>query len=489
MIIDYLNSEIEQSLGFEATKEQQLLIRELSAFLLSEDFSSAFVLRGFAGTGKTSVVSALVRTMARLERPCVLMAPTGRAAKVLSLCAGQPAYTIHRRIYRQQSKEYDASFSIGFNGMKQTLFVVDEASMISNDPQGVNSYGTGKLLDDLVQYVYSSAGCRLLLIGDTAQLPPVGSMQSVALDDSYISGYGLHVRSFTLRQVVRQASASGVLWNATQLRTILDSGLVSAFPKVRFAGFNDIANIPGNELIEELNSCYDTVGHEDTMVVCRSNKLANRYNNGIRYQILGRESELESGDMLMAAKNNYYWPSLDVDEKGKCQAPMDYIANGDIVQVVRVWNEREFYGFRFASAIIRMPDYDDYELEVNVLLDTLQSESPALSREQNERLFNEVLADYAHLSTKKARLEGVMSDPYYNALQIKYAYAVTCHKAQGGQWSRVFVDQGYVTEDMMGVDYFRWLYTAVTRASEKLYLVNWKKEQTQEEGMGEDIQE
>ncbi len=480
MIIDYLSGEIELSLGFLATKEQHLLIHELSDFVMSDDFNSVFILRGYAGTGKTSVVSALVKTMTRLERPCVLLAPTGRAAKVLSLSAGHPAYTIHRRIYRQQSKEYDASFSIGFNSMKQTLFVVDEASMISNEQQGGASYGTGKLLDDLIQFVYSSPGCRLLLIGDTAQLPPVGSLESVALNDAFVAGYGLHVRSFTLRQVVRQASTSGVLWNATNLRTALDSGAVNVFPKVKFTGFSDIVNIPGNELIEELTACYDEMGHDDTIIVCRSNKHANIYNKGVRYQILGREAELESGDMLMVAKNNYYWPSLDVDEHGKCQAPMDYIANGDIVRVVRVWNEREFFGFRFASAIVSMPDYDDYELEVNVILDTLQSESPALSREQNERLFNEVLQDYAHLATKKERLEGVMNDPYYNALQIKYAYAVTCHKAQGGQWRRVFVDQGYITEDMMGIDYFRWLYTAVTRSSERLYLVNWKSAQTQE---------
>jgi len=480
MIIDYLSGEIELSLGFKTTNEQHLLIHELSDFVLSDDFNSVFILRGYAGTGKTSVVSALVKTMTRLERSCVLMAPTGRAAKVLSLSAGHPAYTIHRRIYRQQSKEYDASFTVGFNSMKQTLFVVDEASMISNEQQGGASYGTGRLLDDLIQFIYSSPGCRLLLIGDTAQLPPVGSLESVALNDTFVAGYGLHVRSFTLRQVVRQASTSGVLWNATNLRTALDAGEVAAFPKVRFSGFSDIKNIPGNELIEELTSCYDKVGHDDTIVVCRSNKLANIYNKGVRYQILGREAELESGDMLMVAKNNYYWPSLDVDEQGKCLAPMDYIANGDIVRVVRVWNEREFYGFRFASAIIRMPDYDDYELEVNVILDTLQSEAPALNREQNETLFNEVLQDYAHLSTKKERLEGVMSDPYYNALQIKYAYAVTCHKAQGGQWRRVFVDQGYITEDMMGIDYFRWLYTAVTRSSERLYLVNWKSVQTQD---------
>lgn len=480
MIKDYLSGEIELSLGFQATNEQQKLINELSDFILSDDFNSVFILRGYAGTGKTSVVSALVKTMTKLERQCVLMAPTGRAAKVLSLNASHPAYTIHRRIYRQQSKEYDASFSIGFNGLKQTLFVVDEASMISNDQQGTASYGTGRLLDDLIQFVYSGSACRLLLVGDTAQLPPVGAQESVALSDAVLAGYGLHVRSFTLRQVVRQASASGVLWNATQLRSSLDGGEMSLFPKVRFAGFNDIVNIPGNELIEELSQCYDRVGHDDTIIVCRSNKLANIYNKGVRYQILGRESELESGDMLMVAKNNYYWPAQDVDEKGKSQAPMDYIANGDIVRVVRVWNEREFYGFRFATAIIRMPDYDDYELEVNVLLDTLQSEAPALSREQNERLFNEVLEDYAHLATKKQRLEGVMSDPYYKALQIKYAYAVTCHKAQGGQWQRVFVDQGYVTEDMMGIDYFRWLYTAITRATERLYLVNWKREQTME---------
>jgi exodeoxyribonuclease-5 len=475
MIKDYLSGEIKLSLGFQATNEQQKLINELSDFILSDDFNSVFILRGYAGTGKTSVVSALVKTMTKLERQCVLMAPTGRAAKVLSLNASHPAYTIHRRIYRQQSKEYDASFSIGFNGLKQTLFVVDEASMISNDQQGTASYGTGRLLDDLIQFVYSGSACRLLLVGDTAQLPPVGAQESVALSDAVLAGYGLHVRSFTLRQVVRQASASGVLWNATQLRSSLDGGEMSLFPKVRFAGFNDIVNIPGNELIEELSQCYDRVGHDDTIIVCRSNKLANIYNKGVRYQILGRESELESGDMLMVAKNNYYWPAQDVDEKGKSQAPMDYIANGDICKLVRIGHYEDRYGLHFADARLLFPDYQDQEIVAKVLLDTLDAESASLTYEQANALYQGVSEDYAHLSTKKKRYDAVREDPFFNALQLKYANAITGHKSQGGQWRCVFIDNPF-WQDFLTPDDLKWLYTALTRAVEKVYLVNFKNE-------------
>lgn len=306
-------------------------------------------------------------------------------------------------------------------------------------------------------------------MGDTAQLPPVGETESPALHKSALQGYGLAVHEFDLTQVVRQLEDSGILWNATQLRRLLADDFTLEFPKVRFYGFSDIHNLPGNELIEALEESYSQVGLDETMVICRSNKRATIYNNGIRSRILYRESQLESGDVLMVAKNNYHWAEKDKE--------LDFIANGDIVIVRRVRHERELYGFHFADVTMIFPDYDDFELEATVLLDTLQSDAPSLTREQSEKLFNAILEDYADIPLKRDRMKKLKEDIYFNALQVKYAYAITCHKAQGGQWKRIFLDQGYMTEDMLTPDYFRWLYTAFTRATERLYLVNFPQEQ------------
>ena len=428
------------------------------------------MLRGYAGTGKTSLVGALVKTMDKLQQKSVLLAPTGRAAKVFSAYSGHPAFTIHKKIYRQQSFSNEVSnFSINDNLATHTLFIVDEASMISNEGLSGSVFGTGRLLDDLIQFVYSGTGCRLLLMGDTAQLPPVGEELSPALSTEALKGYGLDVGEVNLTQVVRQVHDSGILWNATRLRELIAVDEYGKLPKIKVSGFPDIRVISGNELIDALNTCYERDGMDETIVVCRSNKRANIYNKGIRAQILYREDELNTGDMLMVAKNNYYWT-----EKSK---EMDFIANGEIAVVRRVRRTRELYGFRFAEATLSFPDHEDFELEANLLLDTLHSDAPALPKADNDRLFYSVLEDYADITSKRERMKKMKADPYYNALQVKYAYAVTCHKAQGGQWQNVFLDQGYMTDEYLTSDYFRWLYTAFTRAAKTLYLVNYPKEQ------------
>lgn len=493
MIKDYFKELILQNFGFPPTIQQSEVIDSLVDFILSTDADSVFILRGFAGTGKTSLVSALVKTMEQLEKDCVLMAPTGRAAKVLSLYADHPAFTIHKRIYRQKSIDKDSIFSLNFNMRQNLLFICDEASMIANDEySGGSMYGTGWLLDDMIHFVYGGKGCRLIIMGDTAQLPPVGDGESPALQDDVLKSYGMNVVSHTLTEVVRQADSSGILWNATQLRKLMDTEDIFSLPKIRFKGFPDVINISGNELIEVLEERYNRDGEDETIVVTRSNKRANIYNNGIRSQIMWKEEILEGKDMLMVAKNNYYWTEKiekENIENAKAEGkkteeaeavPFDFIANGDTCVVRRVRHERQFYGFTFADAEIVFPDYDNYSMEVTVLLDTLQAEAPALTKEQQDTLFNNIMEDYSYdpdLKTKTDKLKALKQDPYYNALQIKYAYAITCHKAQGGQWTNVFIDQGYMTEDMLGPDYFRWLYTAITRATKRVYFVNWNEEQ------------
>ena len=472
MIINYLDRQIKEFFPFQPTKEQDFVIKLLAAFLLSNNNDQLFLLRGYAGTGKTTLIGALVKALDSLKQKAVLLAPTGRAAKVFSAYANHPAFTIHKKIYRQKSFSNEAAnFSIADNLSKHTLFLVDEASMISNEGLSGSMFGTGRLLDDLIHYVYSGEGCRLLILGDSAQLPPVGEEQSPALSTLALEGYGLEVIDADLTQVVRQAESSGILWNATRLRQLLVQGDCYSLPKIRINGFPDVRVVPGNELMEALESCYDTDGVEETIVVCRSNKRANIYNNGIRSRILWLEEELNNGDMLMIAKNNYFW--TEKEEK------MDFIANGELAVVQRVRRSRELYGFRFVDVTLTFPDQNDFELEANLLLDTLQSDAPALTRADADRLFNAVMEDYADIPLKRDRMKKLKADPYYNALQAKYAYAVTCHKAQGGQWKNVFLDQGYMSEEYLSPDYFRWLYTAFTRATGTLYLVNYPMEQTE----------
>ena len=472
MINNYLERQIKENFPYQPTPEQENAIKLLSQFLCSPKADVTFLLRGYAGTGKTSLVGALVRTLDFLKQKVVLLAPTGRAAKVFSAYAGHPAFTIHKKIYRERAYSGEGgNFTLNDNLTPHTLYIVDEASMISNEGLSGAMFGTGRLLDDLVQFVYSGQGCRLLLMGDTAQLPPVGEELSPALYADALRGYGLEVVETDLTQVVRQEQQSGILWNATALRRLIAEEEWGVLPKIRISGFPDVKLLPGNELIDALSACYDRDGTDETIVVCRSNKRANIYNNGIRAQILWREEELESGDLLMVAKNNYYWT-----EKEKS---LDFIANGETAVVRRVRRTAEMYGFRFADVLLSFPNWQDAELEVRLLLDTLHSDAPALSREESERLFQTVLEDYADIPLKRDRMKKMKADPYYNALQVKYAYAVTCHKAQGGQWKNVFLDQGYMSEEYLTPDYFRWLYTAFTRATDTLYLVNYPAEQTE----------
>ena len=470
MLSSHIASQIYKNFGFDPTPGQKTVVERLSRFIAEAPTDRTFILNGYAGTGKTTLVAALVRTLEEMGVPAVLLAPTGRAAKVFSAYAGHPAFTIHKKIYRQQSFSNELSnFSVNDNLTTHTLYIVDEASMISNEGLSGSMFGTGRLLDDLVQFVYSGQGCRLLLMGDTAQLPPVGEEQSPALFADALKGYGLEVVEVDLTQVVRQEQQSGILWNATRLRQLIAEDDCYSLPKIKVSGFADIKVLPGNELIETLSSCYDHDGLDETIVVCRSNKRANIYNKGIRAQILWREDELNTGDLLMVAKNNYFWTEKEKE--------MDFIANGETAVVRRVRRTRELYGFRFADVTLVFPDYNDFELEVNMLLDTLHTDSPALPKAENDRLFYSVLEDYADITVKRERMKKMKADPYYNALQVKYAYAVTCHKAQGGQWKNVFLDQGYMTDEYLTPDYFRWLYTAFTRATGTLYLVNYPEEQ------------
>ena len=484
MINSFLTTKIRENFGFEPTSEQSEAISMIGDFLMSRRGMELFLLRGYAGTGKTTLVGALVKTLVSLKQSVVLMAPTGRAAKVFSAYAECPAYTIHKRIYRQKSLTDDTSFSLCPNLSKYTLFIVDEASMVANDGLSSTSFGTGRLLDDLIQYVYSGEGCRLMLMGDTAQLPPVGEEESPALSASLLASYGLQVYEKTLTQVMRQLSESGILYCATKIREQLTSAsdeycsdattLATSFLGEKEQVFADVSHVRGDELIESIESAYSRWGTDDCMIICRSNKRANIYNQGIRSRILYREDELVTGDRIMVVKNNYYWIDRIVREEKQPQ-PLSFIANGDIAVVRRVRRTREMYGFRYADVLLRFPDYDDYELEATVLLDTLHSESPSLTREESERLFENVMEDYAHISQKKERYKQLREDPHFNALQIKYAYAVTCHKAQGGQWGAIYLDQGYLPPETSVVDYYRWLYTAFTRATEQVYLVNWPK--------------
>ena len=498
MIQDQLKYSILQTFGLVPTTEQEHALDVFAAFMLDRQEQTVMILRGCAGTGKTTLAGAIVKALARLQQKMILLAPTGRAAKVFSLNAGHAAYTIHRRIYRQKSAGDLSSFSLNDNLNRDTLFIVDEASMIANEGFQESAFGSGRLLDDLMQFVYNGMNCRMMLIGDKAQLPPVGEEESPALMTSVLRSYGMKVYECDLNQVLRQSEDSGILWNATQVRRKVESGKwkentpiaesgdngnllpLSSFllPQIRINGFPDVQVVTGDELIESLATSYSRVGMDETIVVTRSNKRANIYNQGIRNTVLDREGELCRGDQLMIVKNNYYW----IEESGdrSQETGVGFIANGDIAVVQRVRHVHEQYGFRFAEVTLQFPDYDDYELTATVILDSLMTEAPALTREQQQHLYEAVLEDYAWVVNKTDRIKKLKTDPYYNALQIKFAYAVTCHKAQGGQWAHVYLDQGYMTDDMLTPDYIHWLYTAFTRATEKLFLVNWPRTQLEE---------
>ncbi len=473
MIQDELVYQILQDFGFEPTQHQRNALHIFARFMTDRSENAAMILRGSAGTGKTSLAGAIVRAVNRLRIKVSLLAPTGRAAKVFSLNAGLAASTIHRKIYREKAfNGADGQFQLNNNMFRDMLFMVDEASMISLS-QSNTTFGSGRLLDDLVQYVYSSgANCRLLLIGDKAQLPPVGEQESPALRADVLKAYGLQVYECDLDEVLRQSQHSGILWNATAIREMITYNTATQLPQIHLKGFADISIVQGNELIESLASSYSAVGMDETMVITRSNKRANIFNQGIRNTILGREEELTTGDLVMVVKNKYLEKDRSTD--------ISFIANGDHAVVRRVRNIRELYGFRFADVALEFPDYNNTELDTVVVLDTLTTEAPALTHEQNDKLFQSVMEDYADVPRKADRMKQLREDEYFNAMQIKFGYAVTCHKAQGGQWAHIYLDQGYMTDEMFTPDYIHWLYTAFTRATEHLYLVNWSKKQTAE---------
>ena len=507
MIVDELKYKILEQFGFPPTPEQANALDVFARFITDRNPHAVMILRGSAGTGKTSLSGAIVRTMKAIGQKVMLLAPTGRAAKVFSLSSGSPAFTIHRRIYREKAfSGVDGQFNLNDNLYTDTLFMVDEASMISNLGLGGTTFGSGCLLDDLVHFVYQGHNDRLMLIGDKAQLPPIGEEESPALHAAMLEGYGLSVYECDLNEVLRQSEQSGILYNATMIRQMITHDDITQLPKIHFSGFSDIQQMPGAELIEALADSYHHVGLDDTIVVTRSNKRANIFNQGIRNMVLDRDEELSQGDILMIVKNNYYWMEEERKKIKESEVKSNvaetanhkvqsskfqvqskevqskelpaFLANGDRAKVLRVRRRIDLYGFRFATLLLQFPDYDNYELEATVLLDTLTSEAPALTHEQQEQLFRQIEEDYQDIPLKADRMKAIRQDRFFNALQVKFAYAVTCHKAQGGQWAHVYVDQGYMTDDMLTPDYIHWLYTAFTRATEKLYLVNWPETQT-----------
>jgi exodeoxyribonuclease-5 len=465
MLSTHIANLLTDNFDYEPTESQKDLITKLSVFMTDSEQKHIFLLKGYAGTGKTSIVSSLVKTLDGFNIKYVLLAPTGRAAKVLSTYTQRPAYTVHKKIYIQKSaREGTGIFVLERNMHSNTYFIIDEASMITNQAQELDIFGTGRLLDDLLEYVYNGKNNKLILIGDTAQLPPVGLDISPALDPAVLKNYSMRVTESCLKDVIRQSMGSGILFNATALRDLLDKNSIR-LPSVRTKGFPDVIPISGSDLLEELGRSYYERGHDKTIVVTRSNKSANRYNQGIRNQILNRESEICRGDFVMIVRNNYFW--LDENQA------TDFIANGDIAEVVRINNVEEQYGFRFADAKLCFPDYGNMIVSCKVILDTLTIETAALNRDKSTELYHHIVEDYPEIKSKRKQYETVRDHPYFNALQIKFAYAVTCHKAQGGQWDSVFIDQGFITEDMINVEYLRWLYTAFTRATKKLYLINF----------------
>lgn len=454
-----------KNLGYTPTDDQLEALKKIASYICEDKNDIIFLLTGYAGTGKTSVISSIVRTLDSLRMKSVLLAPTGRAAKVLASYTGKQAFTIHKRIYRQKSsKDGMGSFILDRNFSRDAYFIVDESSMISNIATESSIFGSGKLLDDLVEYVYSGTDCKLILVGDNAQLPPVGSILSPALDTTELQKFGFGLIASELRQVVRQSESSGVLMNATRVRLQLMERNLD-HPSIDCTTYRDMFRISGEELIEVLSDSYGSCGLEGTIIVVNSNKQANRYNQGIRNSIFFREEEICPGDIVMVVKNNYN--IVEEDSEGP-----DFIANGDIAEVKRIRKYEERYGFRFADMTLWFPDYN-FEIDSKVMIDVLHIDSPSLPADKNSELFHSVLEDYQDIKTRRKQYDAVKSDKYFNALQIKFAYAVTCHKAQGGQWERVFIDQGMFNRNEITIDYLRWFYTALTRSTDRVYLVNF----------------
>lgn len=469
MIKNHLKTILTQNLPFSPTACQVKLIEALSDFIFSDESDKIMLIKGYAGTGKTTMLFSLTQVLSQLRIGSVLLAPTGRAAKVMAGYTKMPAYTIHKKIYRQKSTTDGLGyFTLDKNLYKNTWFIVDEASMISNEISENSVFGSGKLLDDLLEYVYSGENCRLVLVGDTAQLPPVKLNVSPALDLKTLENSGFSVQEIELKEVVRQTKGSGILTNATGIRERIREGKEgTGFFLIQSDDFDDVERISGAELIESIATSYNKFGLFETIVVTRSNKRANLFNKGIRGSILYRENEIEKGDLLMVVKNNYFWINEDVK--------IDFIANGDIAEVIKIYKYEELYGFRFADVCLRLTDYEDIEFDCKIFLETLSIESASFTFEQNRQLFEAVSEDYAEIRNKRERWKKVKENPYFNALQVKYAYALTCHKAQGGQWKAVYVDHGFINEDMLDTEFYRWLYTAFTRPTEKLFLVNFDK--------------
>ena len=464
MINTYFIEKIKDNFPFSLTNDQETAINKIVSFIFNPNSDAIFLLKGYAGTGKSTLIGTLVKTMAQFEQKTVLLAPTGRAAKVFSLHSDESAYTIHKRIYRQKGMSDDgASFSLMENLHKNTLFIVDEASMISNESSESSFFGTGRLLDDLIEYVYSGQNCKLLFLGDTAQLPPVKQDISPAMDAYVLQSFGLDVIESTLTEIMRQAEESGILYNATLLRNALREGTTRLYPQLVIKNFTDVERISGNDLIEEISSCYSRDGVEETIVISRANKSVNIFNNGIRNSVLYREEELSNGDLLMVTKNNYFWL--------KEEAKVDFIANGEFVEVMRIRSQREMYGMRFCEVVLFHKNYD-IEFDAIINLDSLHSERAGDAYKQSNILYNALMEEYSHIGSKRERYNQIKKNPYFNALQVKYGYAVTCHKAQGGEWRNVFIDLSYINPDYLGDNFYRWLYTSITRSTKMLYLVN-----------------
>lgn len=452
-------------LQFEPTKDQHDLIDLLADFISSDDERLIMVVKGYAGTGKTNMVAALSKTLPSFKWRSVLLAPTGRAAKVLSAYSQKPAMTIHRKIFRKMpGAEGGVVFSLGENLHKNTIFIVDEASMIGADHSSNQGFGYDNLLESLFEYVFSGENCKLIFVGDTAQLPPVGSSESPALNLDFLRmSYGLNIKHIELRQVARQQDASGILKNATDLRVCI-SEESEEFPKLYT--YPDVIRLNGEELQDTLNEAYSCYGYNDTLIVTRSNKRANLFNQAVRSRIRYMDDDLCASDLLMVVKNNYFW----LDDKSEA----GFIANGDSIEVIKIVRRIEIYGFKYAECVVKLVDYPNIpEMTLLIMLDTLYTETSALTKEQQEELYANVMTDVADEPLKGKRMMYLKNNPYFNALQVKFNYAVTCHKAQGGQWPCVFIDQGYLTREMLGTDFLRWLYTAFTRSTEKIYLMNF----------------